>query len=495
MISKSSFILGQQCNKSFWLDINNIEPTNPPDDGALERLSAGNEVGNISKELFPGGREVPYMPGEQDKMAEITKEYIEKGITSIYEASFIYDDIFVRVDLMNKTDKGWDIYEVKSSSRIRSYHEYDVSIQWYVLKSLNLIDLNDAFVVTLNNQFSKSDNINPIKFFNIDSVKQIAEDNQIEVKEKIHELKTIAANADEPMIEIGPHCKKPHSCVYFDRCWPEDIDRIDSIFRLYRMNLKKKLSLYNQGIDSFSKIQDEDSLSPIQKIQLKAYKENSTIINKEKIMNFIDKVQYPISYFDFETFTDAVPIYDIQRPHMQMPFQYSLHVQNNKDEKLNIFDNHFEFIAKHDEDPRRSIAESMIENFPKTGTIMAYNQSFEKNCINSLAEFCPDLANDLHALNERFVDLIEPFRNGGYYDSEFKGSFSIKKVLPAVCPNDTELDYKELEISNGGMASSAFKEMRNQSKDQIDHTRTKLFQYCRLDTYAMYAIYQKLLKI
>ena len=495
MISKSSFILGQQCNKSFWLDINNIEPTNPPDDGALERLSAGNEVGDISKELFPGGREVPYMPGEQDKMAEITKEYIEKGITSIYEASFIYDDIFVRVDLMNKTDKGWDIYEVKSSSRIKSYHEYDVSIQWYVLKSLNLIDLNDAFVVTLNNQFSKSDNINPIKFFNIDSVKQIAEDNQIEVKEKIHELKTIAANADEPMIDIGPHCKKPHSCVYFDRCWPEDIDRIDSIFRLYRMNLKKKLSLYNQGIDSFSKIQDEDSLSPIQKIQLKAYKENSTIINKEKIMNFIDKVQYPISYFDFETFTDAVPIYDIQRPHMQMPFQYSLHVQNNKDEKLNIFDNHFEFIAKHDEDPRRSIAESMIENFPKTGTIMAYNQSFEKNCINSLAEFCPDLANDLHALNERFVDLIEPFRNGGYYDSEFKGSFSIKKVLPAVCPNDKELDYKELEISNGGMASSAFKEMRNQSKDQIDHTRTKLFQYCRLDTYAMYAIYQKLLKI
>ncbi len=495
MISKSSFILGQQCNKSFWLNINNIEPTNPPDDGALERLSAGNEVGDISKELFPGGREVPYMPGEQGKMAEITKEYIEKGITSIYEASFIYDDIFVRVDLMNKTDKGWDIYEVKSSTRIRSYHEYDVSVQWYVLKSLNLIDLNDAFVVTLNNQFSKSDNINPIKFFNIDSVKQIAEDNLREVKEKIHELKSIAANADEPIIEIGPHCKKPHSCVYFDRCWPEDIDKMDSIFRLYRMNLKKKLSLYNQGIDSFSKIQDEDSLSPIQKIQLKAYRENNTIINKEKIMDFIDKVQYPISYFDFETFTDAVPIYDMQRPHMQMPFQYSLHVQNNKDEKLNIFDNHFEFIAKHDEDPRRSIAENMIKNFPKKGTIMAYNQSFEKNCINSLAEFCPDLADYLHALNERFVDLIEPFRNGGYYDSEFKGSFSIKKVLPAVCPNDDELDYKQLDISNGGMASSAFKEMRYQPKDQIEHTRTKLFQYCRLDTYAMYAIYQKLLEV
>jgi len=495
MLSKSKFILGQQCNKSFWFDINNIEPTNPPDEGALDRLSAGNEVGDISKELFPGGKEVPYIPGEQLKMAEITKKCLEEGVTSIYEASFIYDDIFVRVDLMNKTDKGWDIYEVKSSTRIRSYHEYDVSIQWHVLKSLNLIELNDAFIVTLNNEFSKKNCINPIKFFNINSVKQIAEENQSEVKEKILELKNIAANPDEPKIEIGSHCKKPHGCVYMDKCWPKDIDQPDSIFRLYRMNLKKKLSLLNQGIDSFSKIQDEESLSPIQKIQLKAYKEDSPILNKEKIINFIDKVQYPISYFDFETFTDAVPIYDMQRPHMQMPFQYSLHVQNNKDEKLNIKDNHFEFIAKHDEDPRRAIAESMIKNFPKKGTIMAYNQSFEKNCIKSLAEFCPDLAEDLHALNERFVDLIEPFRNGGYYDSEFRGSFSIKKVLPAVCPDNKELDYKELEISNGGMASSAFKEMREQSKDQIQLTRAKLFQYCRLDTYAMYAIFKKLLKV
>ena len=68
MLSKSKFILGQQCNKSFWFDINNIEPTNPPDEGSLERLNAGNEVGEISKDLFPGGIEIPYLPGDQKKM-------------------------------------------------------------------------------------------------------------------------------------------------------------------------------------------------------------------------------------------------------------------------------------------------------------------------------------------------------------------------------------------------------------------------------------------
>ena len=135
---------------------------------------------------------------------------ISQGATSIYEASFIFDDIFVRVDLMNKTEKGWDIYEVKSSTRIRSYHEYDASIQWHVLKELKMFEINDVFVVTLNNEFSKKEIIDPIKFFNIDSVLNIVQSNHQEVKQKIIELKSIAASSEEPPIDIGPHCKKPH---------------------------------------------------------------------------------------------------------------------------------------------------------------------------------------------------------------------------------------------------------------------------------------------
>ena len=126
---------------------------------------------------------------------------------------------------------------------------------------------------------------------------------------------------------------------------------------------------------------------------------------------------------------------------------------------------------------------------------MAYNQSFEKNCIKSLAVHCPDISKELLALNNRFIDLIDPFRSGGYYHHEFKGSFSIKRVLPAICPNDKKLDYKNLDINNGLMASSAYKKMRNLSSDERISMRKKLFDYCWLDTYAMYAIYSKLLEI
>ena len=90
MLSKSKFILGQQCTKSFWFDVNNIKPSNPPDDGVKERLSAGNEVGEISKQLFSGGQEVPYLPGKEKEMFEITKKLIDEGETSIYELSLIH---------------------------------------------------------------------------------------------------------------------------------------------------------------------------------------------------------------------------------------------------------------------------------------------------------------------------------------------------------------------------------------------------------------------
>ena len=91
--------------------------------------------------------------------------------------------------------------------------------------------------------------------------------------------------------------------------------------------IEKENNMYCQ------RLKEKDLLTPIQQLQLQAHKNNGPVINKNKIENFISEVDYPISYFDFETFTDAVPVYDKQRPHMQMPFQYSLHIQKNETKK------------------------------------------------------------------------------------------------------------------------------------------------------------------
>ena len=121
------------------------------------------------------------------------------------------------------------------------------------------------------------------------------------IKTKRIELKSITTFNEEPRVDIGPHCKKPHSCVYLDRCWPENMNDIDSVFRLYRLNLKKKLNFYNKGIDKFEKVKDISSLTSTQQNQLKAYKTKTPVIDKRKLADFISKVEYPITFFDFDT--------------------------------------------------------------------------------------------------------------------------------------------------------------------------------------------------
>jgi hypothetical protein len=86
-----------------------------------------------------------------------------------------------------------------------------------------------------------------------------------------------------------------------------------------------------------------------------------------------------------------------------------------------------------------------------------------------------------------------PFRERWYYVPEMRGSYSIKQVLPALVP---ELSYKDLEISEGGTASNTFAEMvMGTFKGDIQKTRKDLLDYCKLDTYAMVKILEKLFYI
>ncbi|MCK5536177.1 MAG: DUF2779 domain-containing protein, partial [Bacteroidales bacterium] len=189
---------------------------------------------------------------------------------------------------------------------------------------------------------------------------------------------------------------------------------------------------------------------------------------------------------------NAIPRFDNQRPYMQIPFQYSLHVLH-EDGTME----HKEFLGDENSDPRGSLIEQMLNDITTTGSIVAYNQSFEKTRIEELAEFNESRKDELLALNERFVDLIVPFRGRGYYHPDFNGSFSIKSVLPAMFPNDDELDYKKLgSIQNGGDAMDTFANLHLlKDKSKLVAIKKDFLAYCRLDTLAMVRIWEKLHEI
>ena len=71
-----------------------------------------------------------------------------------------------------------------------------------------------------------------------------------------------------------------------------------------------------------------------------------------------------------------------------------------------------------------------------------------------------------------------------------RGSYSIKNVLPALAP---KLSYNGLNINDGGTASSIFQSMVNDNfKGDELLTKKDLLEYCKLDTYAMVVILDKL---
>ena len=92
-------------------------------------------------------------------------------------------------------------------------------------------------------------------------------------------------------------------------------------------------------------------------------------------------------------------------------------------------------------------------------------------------------------MNDRIVDLL-PVAQKFFYCPSQQGSWSIKRVLPAVVP---ELRYDQLEgVQNGGAAMAAYlgaidPATTPKRKAEIE---AQLRAYCKLDTYAMVRLFQ-----
>ena len=118
---------------------------------------------------------------------------------------------------------------------------------------------------------------------------------------------------------------------------------------------------------------------------------------------------------------------------------------------------------------------------------------FEKMVIRNLANLYVDLSDHLMNIHDNMQDLMVVFKKRDYYTKEMHGSYSIKYVLPALFPDDPELDYHNLDlIHNGAEASGNYANLGEYSQEEQDKIKNALLKYCELDTYAMVKIWQKL---
>lgn len=473
-ISKSRYLKGLQCPKLLWWSVN--EPDSKelePDLLTQHRFDVGNQVGELARTLYENG---VLVEDKKDftKWLKNTKEAIEAGQTVIYEAAFTTEQVFAAIDILEYSEQGWNVVEVKSSLDVKDSYINDLAIQVWVLQKCGL-NINKIQILTLNRNYKHPEG----DLFSKHDVTEKVLQRQLEVPANVSRFaKTI--DGDLPEYKTGKHCKSPYPCPFKDRCF-----RLRSkhhISTLYRID-EDKVSEYEQnGIIEVGNLSNQSELSKIQKRQFEAVKNNKVVV-EPSLKRELSKIIYPIAYLDFETIMPAVPLYDGDKPYQTVPVQFSCHLEQESGEMV-----HYEWIASKGQDPRTEMAVNLLTACESANTIIAYNAKFEKYCIELIAQKAADLADRLINLNGKFIDLLPIVRNHAYHP-EFMGSFSLKKVLPALVE---ELNHGDLEVQDGMTASILLERALSGTTDFDEKIRQNLLNYCRLDTLAMQRLLLKL---
>ena len=484
-LSKSRYCNAVQCPKMLWLKTYMPEEF---DDSCMNEavLQTGNEVGDLAMGIFGEYTEVPF--GDLKEMIRITEELILQKTPVICEASFSFDGLFCSVDILRNLGRNRvELYEVKSSTSLHEIYLEDVSYQAMVLTKLGY-HVTRACLIHLNKEYVRLGDLALNELFTTEDLTDIARSRQGIVEEKIAFLKAYMRKRKEPDQSIGVHCFTPYACGFFSHCTKE-LPK-PNVFDLRNTQLNTRIRYYEQGLISFADLQACGNLKKNPAMQVKYELEDlPDLIQKPAIQQFLDTITYPLYYLDFETFQPAIPLYDCCSPYDQIPFQYSLHYQKKKNGKLY----HREYLAKPHEDPRRGLAEQLCRDLPEDVCVLAYNMAFEKARIKEMAGLFPDLAPHLMSIFNNMKDLMIPFQQRAWYNRAMQGSYSIKYVLPALYPDDPELDYHSLEgVHNGHEASDAFKQMHSMDADTLQEYRRYLLKYCELDTYAMVKLLNRL---
>lgn len=490
--SKSKYCGLYQCEKLAWLEKYNSS-VKTPDPARDQRMKVGNEVGDLAMQIFGDFEEVTvYTDGKLDidAMIKRTQDCISRGVENICEASFSFGGLYCAVDVLRKTDKGYAIYEVKSSTGVSDVYVVDVSYQKYVLTNCGIV-VDGCYVVTLDNSYVLENELDVKRLFKIHDVTARVDKEIVNVKSVLENGEKVLSCDKEPDVDIGKHCRKFYKCAYWEYCTRALAK--PNVFDLYSIHFSTALKYYNDGIIDYAQLEKNGKIkNTVHALQISHYLHDmEDHVDKKAVSLFLNTINYPIYFLDFESVQLAVPIYKGTRPYQQVPFQYSLHILH-EDGKLE----HREFLAQHDEHPIDALVERLVQDVGITGSVVVYNKAFEKSRLAELALAYPKYADKLNAMRSNIVDLLVPFTKGAYYNKAMGSSLSIKSVLPALFPQREELNYSNLDgIHNGNEAMNTFALLGGMSEEEREKTRRQLLEYCKLDTYAEVEIFWHLQKV
>jgi hypothetical protein len=456
----------------------------PPWDEASEALAVqGRQIEAIARRRWSDGLMIS---GSLFDTPDITRVTAQKGIEVIFEGAVLTSrKLYAAADvLVKQPDETWDLYEIKSSTKVRDDQINDVAFQMAAFREAGW-KMGRAYVMHVNGAYIRKGDINAAEFITV-----------VEVTEAVNKRNNVIIEqiSNALMVMAGP-CPPLDVTLASDFYRWMDVMRFmhpnlpeHSVFNLTRLDAPLVKSLKARGIAKLSDIPvDLPELKLQQVTQLRAIAAGGRLIDAAGIAARLDTLEYPLQFLDYETASPAVPPFEGLAPYQQMPFQYSVHVQDSPTAKLR----QYEFLAEGPDNPMGALVEQLRHDLSPTGSVIVWYKGFEMGRNVELGHLVPDSAEFFEQVNSRVFDLMEIFSEGLYADARFNGSASIKAVLPILVP---ELSYKSLGIQEGGAASRRWSQAARGELEDSDARRVydDLLVYCRQDTLAMVKILEVL---
>ena len=487
-LSKSEYMMFLKHPAWLWLKKYRKSKLPEVDDNLQSTFNSGIEFEIYAQERFPKGIQLGFTDFDEYKtLTKRTKEALDDGNKTIFQGRFEAGNITCICDIIDVVDKKtFDLYEVKSSTKVRPEHYPDLAFQVVVIESAGF-NVRNIGVIHVNNDYVKVGEIDPL------AISKLA-DITAKVRVSIEETKKNIEKAFEVINSSKMPDPSPRHCELGSLGeWLEIYKNLDkkiddySIYDLMSPSAKKLGELEDLGVSLIKDIPDDFELTTKQQVQVMVTKSGKRKMDKNSIKDFLGTLEYPIHFLDYESAMATIPLYDGTKPYQQIPFQYSLYTI----EKLGSEPKHTEYLHRDNEDPIPSLLKRLKEDVGLKGTVLVWYKPFETNRNKEMAEMFPEFKEFLEDVNERVVDLMEPFSKGWFADKDFFGSASIKYVLPVLVPS---LSYKSLDIQEGATAQRLWMESVLKGNSDIDQEElfNNLVEYCKLDTLAMVEIWKVL---
>jgi len=488
-LSKSKLLSFLNCPKSLWLDVNRRELKH--DSAASEaKLKVGHTIGEISQRIYDpkqvGTVFDPKTVGYAETCARTAATLSRRK--PVFEAGFATEDAWSFADVMLPIKKGgkaaWRMVEVKSSGKVKDYHRNDAAIQAYLARQTG-VPLMSIAVAHVDTQWVYPGRENYAGLLREVDLTEEAFGRTEDVEGWIDDAKKLLKRRKPPGISTGRHCTDPWECGFHDFCASQEPQAEYPVAWLPKVQTKALREFLARPDTTDLRQVPDDLLNDTQLRVKKHTVANTVFFDRKGAKTALSRYSLPLYFLDFETIAFAIPIWKGTRPYQQIPFQFSLH-RMAQDGSLT----HKSFLDLSGNDPSKSLADALIANCGKKGAIFAYNAGFEAARINDLAKQFPSMRAGLLAIVERIVDL-HPIAVNHYYHPSQSGSWSIKRVLPAIAP---KLDYGALEgVQDGAMAMEAYLEAiaPETSKARKAEIERQLLRYCKLDTAALVEIWRR----